>query len=122
MSSWSRPSGCSSRWPAWTARWPPACWPSEGSTWRTCAICSTPWPEGGADPLGFGAGPAGEGRLGWGAGTTWYRVVGEHRPGKWAVVICHGGPGAAHDYVERIANLSRDGRQCVLYDQLGCGQ
>ena len=64
----------------------------------------------------------GEGRLVWDEGTTWYRVVGEAVPGRHPVVICHGGPGAAHDYVERIANLSRDGRQCVLYDQLGCGQ
>jgi L-proline amide hydrolase len=64
----------------------------------------------------------GEGRLTWDEGTTWYRVVGEATPGRRPVVICHGGPGAAHDYVERIAKLSRDGRQCVLYDQLGCGR
>jgi L-proline amide hydrolase len=64
----------------------------------------------------------GEGRLVWEEGTTWYRVVGEAVPGRRPVVICHGGPGAAHDYVERIANLSRDGRQCILYDQLGCGK
>ena len=38
------------------------------------------------------------------------------------VVICHGGPGAAHDYTEPIADLSRFGRACVLYDQLGCGK
>ena len=37
-------------------------------------------------------------------------------------MICHGGPGAAHDYVEPIADLSRYGRACVLYDQLGCGK
>jgi len=36
-------------------------------------------------------------------------------------MICHGGPGAAHDYTEPIANLSRYGRGCVLYDQVGCG-
>ena len=41
---------------------------------------------------------------------------------KTPVVICHGGPGAAHDYVEPIADLSRFGRACVLYDQLGCGK
>ena len=38
------------------------------------------------------------------------------------VVICHGGPGAGHDYCEPIADLSRFGRACVLYDQLGCGR
>jgi L-proline amide hydrolase len=58
----------------------------------------------------------------WQEGTTWYRVVGESAPGRRPVVICHGGPGAAHDYCERIAGLSRDGRACVLYDQLGCGK
>ena len=53
---------------------------------------------------------------------TWYRVVGDLDAGPTPVVICHGGPGAAHDYTEPIANLSRYGRGCVLYDQLGCGK
>jgi L-proline amide hydrolase len=55
---------------------------------------------------------------------TWYRVVGELDPAakRVPVVICHGGPGAAHDYTEPIADLSRFGRACVLYDQLGCGK
>src|SRR3954466_3450949 len=54
---------------------------------------------------------------------TWYRIVGDlvpdalHAP----LVICHGGPGATHDYVEPIAELHRAGRACVLYDQLGNG-
>jgi L-proline amide hydrolase len=52
---------------------------------------------------------------------TWYRIVGELDSGPTPVVICHGGPGAAHDYTEPIANLSRYGRGCVLYDQVGCG-
>ena len=64
-----------------------------------------------------------EGRLTWNGHETWYRVVGELDPGseRTPVVVCHGGPGAAHDYVEPIADLSRFGRTCVLYDQLGCG-
>jgi L-proline amide hydrolase len=53
---------------------------------------------------------------------TWYRVVGDLQAGPTPVVICHGGPGAAHDYTEPIANLSRFGRGCVLYDQVGCGK
>jgi L-proline amide hydrolase len=53
---------------------------------------------------------------------TWYRVVGDLESDPTPVVICHGGPGAAHDYTEPIAELSRFGRGCVLYDQLGCGQ
>jgi len=53
---------------------------------------------------------------------TWYRIVGELDSGPTPVVICHGGPGAAHDYTEPIADLARSGRGCVLYDQLGCGR
>jgi L-proline amide hydrolase len=54
---------------------------------------------------------------------TWYRVVGELDPDALhaPVVICHGGPGATHDYVAPIAELHRSGRACVLYDQLGNG-
>src|SRR3954465_4213356 len=55
---------------------------------------------------------------------TWYRVVGELDADalRAPVVICHGGPGATHDYVEPIAELHRSGRACVLYDQLGNGR
>jgi L-proline amide hydrolase len=52
---------------------------------------------------------------------TWYRVVGDLSSGPTPVMICHGGPGGAHDYCEPIAELSRYGRGCVLYDQVGCG-
>jgi L-proline amide hydrolase len=62
-----------------------------------------------------------EGRMRWNDHETWYRVVGDLQSGPTPVVICHGGPGAGHDYVEPIAELSRYGRGCVLYDQLGCG-
>jgi L-proline amide hydrolase len=60
----------------------------------------------------------------WRGHETWYRVVGELDAAapQVPVVICHGGPGAAHDYCEPIADLSRSGRACVLYDQLGCGK
>ncbi|MCI0636008.1 MAG: proline iminopeptidase-family hydrolase [Actinobacteria bacterium] len=61
----------------------------------------------------------------WRGYETWYRVVGNLDPGgapQTPVLICHGGPGAAHDYCEPIADLSRFGRTCVLYDQLGCGR
>ena len=63
-----------------------------------------------------------EARFTWNGYETWYRVVGTldggssrprgHLPRR---------PGAAHDYTEPIAELSRFGRACVLYDQLGCG-
>ena len=55
----------------------------------------------------------------WDAGSTWYRVSGElSGDGPAPAVILHGGPGAAHDYVETLAALPRPS---VLYDQLGCG-
>ena len=54
-----------------------------------------------------------EGQLDWAEGRTWYRV--DHPeagpdpdaavPSAPPVVILHGGPGAAHDYVEPIADL-----------------
>lgn len=63
-----------------------------------------------------------EGRMRWDGHETWYRVVGDLDAGPTPVVICHGGPGAAHDCTEPIAELNRYGRGCVLYDQLGCGK
>ena len=62
--------------------------------------------------------------MAWDGHETWYRVVGDARSGRRRrrSSICHGGPGAAHDYCEAIADLNRSGRACVLYDQLGCGK
>jgi L-proline amide hydrolase len=60
----------------------------------------------------------------WESGWTWYRVEGDlGADGPVPLVILHGGPGVAHDYVEPIASLaSTAGRPCVLYDQIGCGR
>lgn len=65
-----------------------------------------------------------EGRMAWNGHETWYRVLGELDPDaeRTPVVICHGGPGAGHDYCEPIADLAASGRACVLYDQVGCGK
>jgi L-proline amide hydrolase len=65
-----------------------------------------------------------EGTMQWQGLETWYRVVGDlHRDGAGApVVICHGGPGLTHDYLTSVAELSRSGRACVLYDQFGSGR
>jgi L-proline amide hydrolase len=63
-----------------------------------------------------------EGRMSWNGHETWYRLVGDLESEPTPVVICHGGPGAAHDYTEPIAELSRFGRACILYDQVGCGK
>ncbi len=54
---------------------------------------------------------------------TWYRVTGDLDPAaeQAPLVVLHGGPGAAHNYTLRIADLAEDGRAVVHYDQLGCG-
>lgn len=54
---------------------------------------------------------------------VWYRIVGEREdPGKSPLLVLHGGPGAAHDYLEPLEAMAATGRRVVLYDQLGCGR
>ena len=53
---------------------------------------------------------------------TWYRVVGESDAGLHPLVCLHGGPGSTHHYFAPLERLAGDGRQVVLYDQLGCGK
>ena len=53
---------------------------------------------------------------------TWYRVTGDPQSKKPPVVLLHGGPGAAHDYLDSYKLLARNGRQVIHYDQLGCGK
>jgi L-proline amide hydrolase len=58
----------------------------------------------------------------WDGHRTWRRVIGEITPdGPTPAIICHGGPGATHDYLEPMAGLAASGRPCVFYDQLGNG-
>jgi L-proline amide hydrolase len=73
--------------------------------------------------VGIGCASVTEGRLEWDAGWTWYRIAGDlEADGKAPLVTLHGGPGAAHDYLEPVAEYAeRVGRACVLYDQIGCG-
>lgn len=64
-----------------------------------------------------------EGVVHWDGYRTWYRIEGDLAHSKPPLVILHGGPGAAHDYVESIADLATiANRPCVLYDQIGCGR
>jgi len=66
--------------------------------------------------------PVREGRLPFHGFTDWYKVVGgEAEPGKCPVLVLHGGPGAAHDYLEPMGALASTGRPVIFYDQLGCG-
>jgi L-proline amide hydrolase len=61
--------------------------------------------------------------LRWEAGSTWYRVLGDLHARAAPLVLLHGGPGSAHDYLEPLAELGAIGdRACVFYDQIGCGR
>ena len=52
-------------------------------------------------------------------GKVWYRIVGsgEGTP----VILLHGGPGSASDYLKPLEGLALD-RPVIFYDQLGCGR
>jgi L-proline amide hydrolase len=56
---------------------------------------------------------------------TWVQVTtpAEPVPGALPLVVLHGGPGMAHDYVQNLAALAEEtGRTVVHYDQVGCGR
>jgi L-proline amide hydrolase len=53
---------------------------------------------------------------------TWYRVTGDLSSPKVPLVVAHGGPGSTHDYLLALAELAKDGRAVVHYDQLGAGR
>ena len=53
---------------------------------------------------------------------TDYRVVGKNTGNKKPLVLLHGGPGSTHNYFEVLDRIAEeDGRQLVMYDQIGCG-
>ena len=53
---------------------------------------------------------------------TYYRIVGESRDNKKPLILLHGGPGSSHNYFELLDKIGEDGRQVIMYDQLGCGK
>lgn len=53
---------------------------------------------------------------------TYYRVVGEKQPGKYPLLLLHGGPGSSHNYFEVLDCIAETGRQVIMYDQIGSGQ
>ena len=63
-----------------------------------------------------------EGRLRFGEDETWYRVIGPLQGAEPPLVVLHGGPGAAHDYVDAFKALASDRRAVIHYDQVGCGR
>lgn len=62
-----------------------------------------------------------EGRAKFKGYETWYRVTGDLNSDKPPVFLLHGGPGAAHNYIDSYKLLANDGRAVIHYDQLGCG-
>ena len=56
----------------------------------------------------------------WGDYATWYRVTGDLEAAT-PLVILHGGPGMAHDYLDSLTRLADSGRAVIHYDQVGCG-
>ena len=55
---------------------------------------------------------------------TWVRITTPEPPraDTHPLIVLHGGPGMAHDYVRNIAALADEtGRRVIHYDQLGCG-
>jgi proline-specific peptidase len=62
-----------------------------------------------------------EGRVPFKGYSTWYRSIGSCDPGKYPLLILHGGPGACHNYLESLEDIADNGRQVIFYDQLGCG-
>jgi proline-specific peptidase len=54
---------------------------------------------------------------------VWAKVLGGgaevQRP---ALLVLHGGPGFAHDYLENLSELATSSQKVVFYDQLGCGR
>ncbi len=65
--------------------------------------------------------PSRTGTVDFGPYETWYRVTGDLEGGQVPLVVLHGGPGAAHNYLLEIAGLASTGRPVIHYDQLGCG-
>jgi len=52
-------------------------------------------------------------------GRVWYRIVGSGN--ETPVILIHGGPGSASDYLRPLEKLAVD-RPVIFYDQLGCGR
>lgn len=68
--------------------------------------------------------PVTEGYVAFRGYRTWYRVVGDLdsvTPGKYPLLLLHGGPGVCHDYLESLTPFAETGRPVIFYDQLGCG-
>jgi L-proline amide hydrolase len=66
--------------------------------------------------------PTREGTADFRGWQTWYRITGDLASEKPPLVTLHGGPGAAHNYLDRFSQLADTGRAVIHYDQLGVGR
>jgi L-proline amide hydrolase len=66
--------------------------------------------------------PTTTGSVEFGDRQTWYRITGDLGSGVTPLVVAHGGPGGTHDYLLTIADIAREGRPVVHYDQVGNGR
>ncbi|ETS76084.1 hypothetical protein PFICI_11471 [Pestalotiopsis fici W106-1] len=56
-------------------------------------------------------------------GSTYYKVFGDLTSGETPLVMLHGGPGGAHEYLLPFAKLwPQYGIPVIFYDQVGCGR
>ena len=63
-----------------------------------------------------------EGYMPFAGHQTYYRIAGDPSPDKKPLILCHGGPGSTHNYLEVLDRTAEeDGRQFIYYDQIGCG-
>ena len=53
---------------------------------------------------------------------SYYRIVGEPSSEKKPLLLLHGGPGSSHAYFQMLDEVAKDGRQVIMYDQLGSGR
>jgi pimeloyl-ACP methyl ester carboxylesterase len=63
-----------------------------------------------------------EGRMPFEGGHTWFRITGTLASAPAPLIVLHGGPGAAHDYLDRFSLLAETGHAVIHYDQFGCGR
>ena len=53
---------------------------------------------------------------------TFYEIFGKTEPGKYPLLLLHGGPGIPHEYIVSMKGIAESGRACIFYDQIGCGK
>jgi len=67
---------------------------------------------------------ASTGRIAFRSYETWYIIFGEiANPKQLPLIVLHGGPGAGHDYLRSLGELSSiAGIPIIMYDQVGCAR